>query len=96
MNEKYFVFVDVRVIGMKYDPKSKKIMVGGNIRFKGIMEILLGDYFNSEIPRPSYTAYNKMKFETKINGKVWEAGKEKLKEDNITLQYTTKFRRLMR
>jgi len=94
--EKYYMFVDTRVLGIKYNPKHSFLVLGGHRRHQQIMQTIITGYFDKEVPKPTFPGYNKVRFGIKLKVTGWKSGCEKLKVDNITLQFTTKLGRLFR
>lgn len=62
MFEKYYLFVDTRVLGIKYNPENGVLILGGHIKYRQIIQTIIEDYFDKEAPRPTFPGYNKIRF----------------------------------
>lgn len=97
MYEKLIVDGDGFKVGVKYNHKGNRIIVGGFLKHREFMEILLTDYFKVEnLPGIKKIQENKIKLDTYLGLRKWREGLIKLKEDNIRVVKATNLERIMR
>jgi hypothetical protein len=97
MQEKHFLFIsDSITVAMRYDFDSKILVFGGLMRFRpNIMEVIVAllpsSEYSSRKMRP-----NKVRIEIPLEEKEYDAFVKALKENNIQIQQTKSFERVMR
>lgn len=94
--ERYRIVADQgAVLGIRYDPISRLVIIGGNIRFSTLIECFIQDSFGSKSWRVYTTATNKVRYEFRSRVRFSEV-LENLISNEIIVEQVTSFGRLMR
>lgn len=98
MIEKYVVYLDDTVVALKYHVDRRVLTVGGNFRFRAVMEIILDRAFDKEKPDAGYgkVQKNKIRFDFKINKDTYDKGIEYLRANGYVLDSVTSLGNIMR
>ena len=94
---KMLVYMLEAVVGMKYDPIERIIIIGGNKRFQNLIEEIIEDYFGVEIGKCEFrmTQKNKCCYKFKFSGGSFSKVKFNMIQDHFVVEDVKKLDRIM-
>ena len=96
MQEKYLINVGRETVGLKYDRRLSKLVLGGNGRFRRTMRSILTEYVGTHVPREKEVQRNKIRYELTVKiGRV-EQALEELRDHGFVLKQVRTLGRIMR
>ena len=73
MKDKFVLYPqDKKVFGIKFDESKEKVTIGGPVKSYQWMMMIITEIFQKMIPKPSFTAKNKIRYEVKCNRERFE------------------------
>ena len=96
MWEKYIVVINDVRLALKFNGNSKILILGGNFKFKRIMQAILEEYFGKKSFLLKQLGYNKIKYECKLTDDKFGDGLNKLRLHHFVVEQVKNHGELMR
>jgi len=95
--EKYLITFEQSVLALKYDGDMRLITIGGNFRFRPVMECIINEGFDRHPSiEPFMTQRNKMRFIFKKDREGFNGGVEWMRSNGYTVEIVTSHGNIMR
>lgn len=94
--EKFIVQSDSISIALKFNPLVGRMVIGGNIHARRLMEELLSEYFGVKVRRFKKTQANKIRYEVRMGRTRFESGLDQLADHGIVFTAVKSLGRIMR
>jgi len=95
--EKYLITIEQTVLALRYDDDKRLITIGGNFRFRSVMECIINEGFDRHPAGfPLQTQKNKIRFTFKKDREGFVNGIEWLRGNGYSVEPVTKHGNIMR
>lgn len=97
MVEKYMIHLPQQgIVALKFDMIKREMVIGGNARFRRIIDNIIQDYFQLPATELQWTQRNKIRYVMFCTKRKFDEALDLLREHSITVEAVTSLGRLMR
>jgi len=95
MKEKYFLTVEDKTLGLKYDSVKDVCILGGYLKYRMLIENIILEYFKKPCPKFKVDQ-NKVRYHFGICRKDFNDGCERLRDHRFVITQVRNLERVMR